>query len=911
MKTYIISYDYSPSGDWEFVSPEMISSLSGKDCVCVVGGSDVRVINLLAHAVENNPSRVYGLAGMRVGITSQNISDCQSVTLYDRRPGKQRFQNNDSGNVLVHLFTAPCYAFNPSKVDCTKALDNFAFSDYLEHAGIQRVVLDTDFWTGPKMQTLRESRINLGSAYYRELRGSYKPIDNTQELISKVSLNPVLERAEYSSDELPEVMVMMTTHNRTDTALQTIESLVAHLKYPRLRWCICDDRSEEGHVGKLADKFAELGVENVKICRTTSTHWGLGASMNNGLKEAYNIGPVVLTTEDDWMLTRDLDITNWVNVLLHNDNAGCIRLGFTWERPGILGFEDYGHGLKKFVSKNGNVAAWTLTNQVALRHRRLYDKCGLYKDNCHPDESEGDMRTRFNKTSGLYVLWPSEFPTNTMSDSRLPFLHFGESTIGHDYDVKDTKPFFRIITPTYNTNDLLIRCARSLDRQTFRDFVWLVVDDCSTDDTPRIIEELAKTRPWIKYKLLDHHVDAGGARNAAAELNDSEYTLYIDSDDVIFDEESIRSVYDVAKRSGADLIRLSRINNGNIDAFVPKTVAELAVLNQGPPQLCHKTALQQGFVENRRKYNDVIWFFRTCDIGKTVSFCEHIFYEYMHDCPYSGHTGKIGSADPRSVAAAYYLIGDILTEKFKHSYIAEAINNVLRRFSATGVVHMSDKHINDALKSVKISAGSDVKKPVVLTLSTPGREWMTDKIFAQNKKMCETNGIPFVVETQLTYTDRPPSWNKIPAILKYLRNYDVVFWIDDDAIILKPFDINGIIGNADVAIAEGNMGLNAGIMAFRNTQPAFRLLNWVNTEGYSKYKNDPNWEQPAVIRYIRNSMNSNSVKILPWGEYNASPRVRKIKEERGYLSESTKILHFAGVKKDTQKDDILNELSRI
>ena len=40
-----------------------------------------------------------------------------------------------------------------------------------------------------------------------------------------------------------------------------------------------------------------------------------------------------------------------------------------------------------------------------------------------------------------------------------------------------------VFTPTYNRAYIIENLYRSLQRQTFRDFEWLIVDDGSTDNT--------------------------------------------------------------------------------------------------------------------------------------------------------------------------------------------------------------------------------------------------------------------------------------------------------------------------------------------------------------------------------------------------------------------------------------------
>ena len=52
-----------------------------------------------------------------------------------------------------------------------------------------------------------------------------------------------------------------------------------------------------------------------------------------------------------------------------------------------------------------------------------------------------------------------------------------------------------IFTPTYNRSDLLNIAYDSLVRQKNKDFLWLIVDDGSTDNTEEIVSK------WISDKL--------------------------------------------------------------------------------------------------------------------------------------------------------------------------------------------------------------------------------------------------------------------------------------------------------------------------------------------------------------------------------------------------------------------------
>ena len=88
-----------------------------------------------------------------------------------------------------------------------------------------------------------------------------------------------------------------------------------------------------------------------------------------------------------------------------------------------------------------------------------------------------------------------------------------------------------IITPTYNRAELLRKLYKSLERQTKHDFVWIIVDDGSIDNTKDVVKEIIEEATFgIKYIYKDN----GGkhtALNVGINLANSELTMIVDSDD--------------------------------------------------------------------------------------------------------------------------------------------------------------------------------------------------------------------------------------------------------------------------------------------------------------------------------------------------------------------------------------------
>ncbi|MEW7278527.1 glycosyltransferase family A protein [Aquimarina sp. 2201CG1-2-11] len=93
-----------------------------------------------------------------------------------------------------------------------------------------------------------------------------------------------------------------------------------------------------------------------------------------------------------------------------------------------------------------------------------------------------------------------------------------------------------VFTPTYNRAYCLDQCYQSLIRQTNQDFVWLIIDDGSTDNTKTLVQS------WIDENSIDiiYHYQANqgmhGGHNAAYRLIETTLNVCIDSDDYMPDD---------------------------------------------------------------------------------------------------------------------------------------------------------------------------------------------------------------------------------------------------------------------------------------------------------------------------------------------------------------------------------------
>lgn len=90
-----------------------------------------------------------------------------------------------------------------------------------------------------------------------------------------------------------------------------------------------------------------------------------------------------------------------------------------------------------------------------------------------------------------------------------------------------------VLTPTYNRAGLLKRLYDSLINQTCQDFVWMVIDDGSSDNTQQLIQDFQKDN---KIPILYQKQENGGkhrALNRGITQIDTLLTYIVDSDDFL------------------------------------------------------------------------------------------------------------------------------------------------------------------------------------------------------------------------------------------------------------------------------------------------------------------------------------------------------------------------------------------
>ena len=210
-----------------------------------------------------------------------------------------------------------------------------------------------------------------------------------------------------------------------------------------------------------------------------------------------------------------------------------------------------------------------------------------------------------------------------------------------------SNPFFSIIIPVYNglAHDLPI-CLESIWHQPLDPSIYEVicVDDCSTDDTRRWLDEQAAKHS--NMRVVKHAVNKrqGGSRNTGIRIAKGKYIIFIDQDDY-FHQGSIAKVYDHLLTVALDILVVDcayehpgKVNNTlqhNFPHHEVMTGDEQILRNSIPWAPWKFVFLQSLVVENnlffdeKERIEDIDWVHRLVHKAQRTQYQPILFIHYL------------------------------------------------------------------------------------------------------------------------------------------------------------------------------------------------------------------------------------------------------------------------------------------
>ena len=153
-------------------------------------------------------------------------------------------------------------------------------------------------------------------------------------------------------------------------------------------------------------------------------------------------------------------------------------------------------------------------------------------------------------------------------------------------------PKFSIIIPAYNVAPYLRECLDSVLAQDFENWECVVVDDESTDEGPRILDEYAAKDNRIRV-IHQKNKGEGGARNSGIAAAKGEWIFFLDGDDVMAPNALMRLAALIEKYPDEGLIRFG-FKNFEDGESLPKV--EHSGADGGSVDISHEIAYDDFFV---------------------------------------------------------------------------------------------------------------------------------------------------------------------------------------------------------------------------------------------------------------------------------------------------------------------------
>lgn len=173
-------------------------------------------------------------------------------------------------------------------------------------------------------------------------------------------------------------------------------------------------------------------------------------------------------------------------------------------------------------------------------------------------------------------------------------------------------PKISVLIPIYNVEKYLAECLDSVINQTEKDIEIICVEDCSTDESYRILKSYEDKDNRLKCIYHQKNEGTCKSRKDAVELASSEYIMFVDSDDYI-ELDACEKLYKIIESEKVDVIQFdaSLCYGENVGEEMVNWVSDFMHPEEG---IIEGDLLKECFVNRKFNFNLVnkIWKSECC-----------------------------------------------------------------------------------------------------------------------------------------------------------------------------------------------------------------------------------------------------------------------------------------------------------
>lgn len=251
-----------------------------------------------------------------------------------------------------------------------------------------------------------------------------------------------------------------------------------------------------------------------------------------------------------------------------------------------------------------------------------------------------------------------------------------------------TKFKYSIITPCYNSFNLMKRYFDSLEKQSFKNFEVLIVDDASTDNSyEKLLDYKNNTSLNLKVLRNKKNTGPGCARNYGIREASGEWLTFIDNDDFVDNnllekiEEVVNGndldcvVYDYCLDDGKKISNMSSIYNDKI-GIVSQSDAIMYVRNHSVCKFYKTSILRNNnvYYPNIRRHEDISF------VAFALSFCKRIYHLNINAYHYVQRKNSLSNnkcLDEGTLIEAFEILTSRVNKKFKTELKEKSVPDLL------------------------------------------------------------------------------------------------------------------------------------------------------------------------------------------------------------------------------------------
>ena len=208
-------------------------------------------------------------------------------------------------------------------------------------------------------------------------------------------------------------------------------------------------------------------------------------------------------------------------------------------------------------------------------------------------------------------------------------------------------PKISVVIPVYNAEKYLPRCVDSLLDQSFDDFEAIFVDDGSTDESLKILQNYAAGDKRIVV-IRQRNQGVSVARNAGINIARAPYISFVDADDYVH-PEMFFCMQEVMEREQTDIVNclISKTNTGIVPALQPIRKERLKVkiykdplkafmrerrIQTGSYARLYKRSVLEGIsFEPKVRYEDIPFAVQVMNKAKSLALIfEPLYFYFQH-----------------------------------------------------------------------------------------------------------------------------------------------------------------------------------------------------------------------------------------------------------------------------------------